>query len=64
MRTFALFCAKKLWIFQNLCCVDTKGGEPPHGHSADKGRGSIFRNFVRTSFMDGPNFKLDYDYQG
>jgi len=37
------FCRKKLRIFRNLWCVRT-----------DRGEGSIFRDFVRTSFTDGP----------
>jgi len=32
-----------------------QGGLSPCGHFTDKGgRGSIFRTFVQTSFMDGP----------
>jgi len=42
MQTSALFDAKKLKIFFNLRCVYT-----------EKGERSIFRDFVRTSFMDG-----------
>jgi len=29
-----------------------EGGLSQCGHYSDKGRGSIFRDFVRTSFMD------------
>jgi len=52
MRTSALFGAKYLEIFRNLWCIrKDKGGR---GSCADRGGGSIFRDFVRTSFMDAP----------
>jgi len=43
MQTFALLGAKTFGYFK-ICCVSARTG----------GRGSIFRDFVRTSFMDGP----------
>jgi len=67
MRTFALFGAKNFRFFEiNGVSARTRGGrvEPVrtfYGEgggevaSADKrGGGTIFRDFVRTSFMDGP----------
>jgi len=42
MRTIAIFGARP-WIFRNLWCIRT-----------DKGRESIFCDFVQTFFMDGP----------
>jgi len=61
MRTSALF-GVKLRIFLNLCCVRMdKGGWA----SADifGQEVSIFRNFVRPSFMDGllGNVQISYD---
>jgi len=45
------FDAKKLRIFRNLCCVRTdKGGFEPV-----RTRGSVSRDFVRTSFWTAPN---------
>jgi len=41
MRTSTLFGTKNFGFFEFLVC--------PHG----QGEGSIFRDFVRTSFMDG-----------
>jgi len=38
------FLAQKLWIFRNLSCVR-------------RGKGVNFRDFLRTSFMDGPLLK-------
>jgi len=52
VRTFG---AKNFGIFRNLWFVlADKGGLSQCRHFADKGEGSIFRDFVRTSFMDGP----------
>jgi len=51
------FLSKKLRTFQNLWCVphgQEKRGLSQCGHFADRGGGSIFRDFVRTPFMDGP----------
>jgi len=46
MRTFALFGAKNFGFFEI------------YGVSArTRGKGSIFRDFVRTSFMDGPLYE-------
>jgi len=58
------FWDKKILIFRNWCVRTDKGGG---GSSADilrtTRRGSIFRDFVRKSFMDGPlNGKLLYAY--
>jgi len=59
MWTSALFDAKKLWIFRNLWFVRTRWkGLSQCRQFADKGEGSIFCNFVRTSFMDGPLWKI------
>jgi len=57
MRTSALFDEKKLWIFRKLWYVRTPHGQgggklSQYGHFSDKGEVSIFRDFVRTSFMD------------
>jgi len=55
MRTFARFGAKKLQIFRNLCYARTdKGVEPVRTFCGQGKRESIFRDFVCTSFMDGP----------
>jgi len=49
------FWSKKLRTFRNLWCVRTdKGGGWPVRTFFGKGEGSIFRDFMRTSFMDGP----------
>jgi len=51
------FWCKKHRIFRNLWFVhmDKGGGVLSQcGHFADKGEGSIFRDIVQTSFMDGP----------
>jgi len=71
------FWRKKLRIFQNLWCVRTdKGGrgiETVRTFFGQEERGSIFRDFLRTSFMDGhlvvlfhlkkdKNFKFDNCY--
>jgi len=51
MRTSALFGGKN-FEFVEIYSVSTRtrGG----GKLCGQGRGSIFRDFVRTSFMDGP----------
>jgi len=58
MRTSALFGAKKLRIFLNLWCVRTdmggRGVKPVRTFCRQGRGGSIFRDFMRTSFMDGP----------
>jgi len=45
MRTSALFSAKKLRIFRNLCCIrsDKRGGEPVRTFCG-QGGGSIYRD--------------------
>jgi len=54
-RGFLTFWRKKLWIFRNLWCVRTdKEVEPVRTFFGQGGRGSILRDFVRTSFMDVP----------
>jgi len=60
MRTFALIGAKNFGFFEiyGMFAIRTDkggGGLSQCGHFADKGdKESIFRDFVRTSFMDGP----------
>jgi len=57
MRASALFCAKNTGFFKIYgVSTRTRGeGLSQCGHFADKGRGgSIFGDFVRTYFMDGP----------
>jgi len=53
MWTSALFGAKTFGFFES---ARTKGEEvlSQCGHFADKGEGSIFRNFVRMSFWTSP----------
>jgi len=54
MRTSALFGSKN-FDFSKFMVRPHGQGELSHcGHSADKGEESIFRDFVRKSFMDGP----------
>jgi len=57
MRTFALFDIKKCKFFENYG-VSARKGEgrlSKYGQFTNKGKwGSIFRYFMRTSFMDGP----------
>jgi len=56
MRTSALFGAKNFGFFRNLWCVRTDkvgGGVEPVRTFLERERGSIFRDFVRTSFMGG-----------
>jgi len=41
-----------------MVCPHGKGGMSQCGHFSDKGGwGQFFRDFVRTSFMDGPLLK-------
>jgi len=56
MRTSALFATKNFKFFKIYgVSAQTMGrGLRQCVHFADKGEGSIFRDFVRTSFMDGP----------
>jgi len=55
MRTSALFLLqKKLRMFRNLWCFRTNRW----GFSQCGQGGSIFRDFVPTSFMDGPKHKI------
>jgi len=57
MRTSALFGGKNIGFFE-ICDVPARtrgrGVEPVRTFCGQGGRGSIFRDFVRTSFMDGP----------
>jgi len=61
MRTSALISAKTHGVSER-----TKGkGFEPDGHISDKeGEGSIFRDFVRTSFMDGSLGNVQTSYNG
>jgi len=63
MRTSALFGAKTFDFSKFMVCPHGQGGEggrkrgvePVQTFCGQGGRGgSIFRDFVRTSFMDGP----------
>jgi len=56
MWTSALFVTKTFGFFEIYgMSARTRGkGLSQCGHVADKGKGSIFRDFVRTSFMNGP----------
>jgi len=57
MRTSALFVTKIPDFFEILCCVRTDKGrvvEPVRTFCWQGERGSIFRDFVWTSFMDSP----------
>jgi len=56
MRTSALFGVKTFGFFENFgVSARTRGkGLSQYGHFAYEGEGSIFRDFVRTYFMDGP----------
>jgi len=55
---FRTFWREKTWDFGGknfMVCPHGQGGRglSQCGHFADKGEGSVFRDFVRTSFMDG-----------
>jgi len=56
MRMSALFSEKKMDFLKLMVCPHEQGGGG--WASADilrtRGEGSIFRDFVRTSFMEGP----------
>jgi len=56
MRTSAAFGEKTLQIFRNLWCVHMEKGGCRASAEIFRtiGRGSIFPDIVRTSFMDGP----------
>jgi len=55
MRTFALFGAKTSDFSKILVCLHGQGGRGLSQCGQGGGREeSIFHNFVRTSFMDGP----------
>jgi len=55
MRTSALYGAKISDFSKFMMCPHGQGrGLSQCGHFADKGEESIFRDFVRTSFMNGP----------
>jgi len=51
------FWSKKLWIFRNLWCI-RRGVEPVRTFFGQGG--SIFRDFVRTSFMDELQLQDDW----
>jgi len=55
MRMTALFGAKDLGFFEiyGVSARTRRRGLNQCGHFAGKGEESIFRDFVRTSFMDG-----------
>jgi len=55
MRTSALFGTKNFEIYM-VCPHGQRGRgiEPVRTFCGQGGRESIFRDFVRTSFMDGP----------
>jgi len=54
MRT-SIFLVQKLSGFSKfMMCPHGQGGFSQCGHFSDKGEGSIFRDFVWTSFMNGP----------
>jgi len=57
MRTFALFGAKIPDFSKFMVCPHGQGGrgvKAVRTFFGQKGMGSIFRKFLRTSFMDGP----------
>jgi len=55
IRTSALFCAKNFGFVKFMVCPLGQGGLSQCGHFFGQGeRGSIFRDFVPTPFMDGP----------
>jgi len=56
MRISALFGAKNPVFSEFMVCPHRQKGRglSQCGHFSDKGEGSLFRDFVRTSFMDGP----------
>jgi len=55
MRTSALFGAKFFEFFEiYVVSARTRGVEPVQTFCGERGRRSIFRDFVRTSFKDGP----------
>jgi len=56
MQNSAQLGAKNFGFFLNVWCVRTYKGVSQCGHLVDKG-GSIFRDFVWTPFMNGPNLK-------
>jgi len=56
MQTSTLFDAKNFGFFE-IYDMSARTGERrviQCGHFTDKREGVIFRDFVRTSFMDGP----------
>jgi len=53
MRTNALFGAKNFGFSKVMVCPHGQGWFSHCGHFSDK-EGVFFRNFVRTSFMEGP----------
>jgi len=61
LRTSALFDAKNFGFFELYGVSERSSGEgfSQCGHFSDKGgRGSIFRDFVWTSFIDRPLGKI------
>jgi len=66
MRTSTLFGAKKLRIFRNIRCVHMDKGEVEvvRTFCGQGGRGSIFRDSVRMSVMDGPLLLMQNKVKG
>jgi len=59
MRTSTLLGAKNVGFLKFIVCLHGKGELNQCGHVANKwGGGSIFFDFVRTSFMDGSLAKI------
>jgi len=54
MQTSALFGAKNFGCFEIYGMSVQTRGLSQCGHFAHREEGSIFRDFVRMSFMDGP----------
>jgi len=58
MRTSTLFDAKNSGFFEFMVYPHgQEGGLSQCGHFSDNGEWSIFRDFMRTSFMDRPEVK-------
>jgi len=57
MRMFALFGTKNFGLFEIYgVSAQSRGVEPVQTFCGQGERGSIFRDFVRVSFTDGPLF--------
>jgi len=58
MRTSALFDAKSIGFFEiivyRICTDKEEGWFRQFGHFVNREEGSIFRDFMLTSFMYGP----------